>query len=375
MNTYADETGIARILHRRAVAASRGRALVRVAAGLCLVVAVSACQTVPEPPDVPDPPTEWPGPAPEEEPEEAPPPINQALEEMQAGRGAAATELLNEILAEHPGHRLAARLLEQIETPPEELLGEQYREVEVAAGESLSLIAERHLGDALLFFALARYNGIERPRDLEVGQMLRVPADSAMVEPEPEPVVQPPVARARELLAAGMDSAALDVLLDASRSEAGDRLVETAALGVADRELEGSDVAAAVTVLERADEYLGPLEPAHPVQRKLQEARMHMALALGDSARERGDLDAAWQYYSQARGMVPEFDLEISASAALAGHLREAFHEQALKAWRARDVDRAIELWERVREIDPGFAPAQVYLERARELRERLTDM
>ena len=61
---------------------------------------------------------------------------------------------------------------------------------------------------------------------------------------------------------------------------------------------------------------------------------------------------------------------------ALERELRERWtsdlHAEALRAWRQRDVDLSIRIWQHLLERVPDFEPAAVYLERALELRRRL---
>ena len=45
----------------------------------------------------------------------------------------------------------------------------------VQRGDSLSVIAQREIGDAMQFFALARYNDIPAPRRMSPGIVLKIP--------------------------------------------------------------------------------------------------------------------------------------------------------------------------------------------------------
>ena len=47
--------------------------------------------------------------------------------------------------------------------------------VELAKDESLSSIAKTYLADPLLFYALARYNGIALPGKVNAGQVIKIP--------------------------------------------------------------------------------------------------------------------------------------------------------------------------------------------------------
>lgn len=162
--------------------------------GLVTALALAAC-TTPAPPPSPAPaPASPPSATPEPPPPPPAPPAPttsvpaSAAQAQQAQRQAqAAVELLEQgheeqALAEiqhalqtDPANRLAQSLLRQVQTDPRELLGRESFSYRVQAGESLSRIAGRFLNDVHLFYALARYNDIKVPRQLQEGQLIRVP--------------------------------------------------------------------------------------------------------------------------------------------------------------------------------------------------------
>lgn len=154
-------------------------------------------------PDIPDPtPVETATPViavpePEPEPEPVVRELPGVIELLEYGRSEEAAAGLHAILAGNPDDRAARGLLDQIENDPRELLGESYLEHVVQSGDTLAGLARKHLGNPLLFFALARYNNISVPRSLNVGQVLKIPQppDSApepSVDDEPAGVVDNP---------------------------------------------------------------------------------------------------------------------------------------------------------------------------------------
>lgn len=77
---------------------------------------------------------------------------------------------------ESPEYRERARtMLRQIRTAPTRYFPSEYFHVALSRGQSLSSLAERYLGNALEFYALARYNAIRTPADVAVGQQIRIP--------------------------------------------------------------------------------------------------------------------------------------------------------------------------------------------------------
>jgi LysM repeat protein len=87
----------------------------------------------------------------------------------------------------------ARRLLDQINGDPRELLRGEARSYTVRQGETMSVLAERFQGDALLFYALARFNGLDAPNQVAEGQTLSIPRRpglriaSAEIPPPPPP--------------------------------------------------------------------------------------------------------------------------------------------------------------------------------------------
>ena len=115
-----------------------------------------------------------------------------AIELLGQGRTEEGRAAINVALAKSPSDRTALFLLKQIESDPVALLGEASQPYVVAAGDTISTLADRFLGNPLLFVALSRYNGLAAPNRLEVGRILRVPTrieapDAALVAGAPAP--------------------------------------------------------------------------------------------------------------------------------------------------------------------------------------------
>ncbi len=100
---------------------------------------------------------------------------NRVLQLLQEGEEMDAHALVLDRLDEAPDDERALDLREQIEEPPEEVLGADYFIHEVETGESLAMLADRYLGEPDRFYILARYNDIDVPRRLAVGAELRIP--------------------------------------------------------------------------------------------------------------------------------------------------------------------------------------------------------
>jgi hypothetical protein len=119
--------------------------------------------------------------------------LSAAMGLLYKGDAVGARKLLVRTLKRRPGDPTATSLVRQIDTAPETLLGGESFAYTTRPNDSLSLLAERFLGDPVLFYALARYNHIDTPGALEPGRTLRIPGHE---RPE-TPRVQRPVAEPR----------------------------------------------------------------------------------------------------------------------------------------------------------------------------------
>ncbi|RLA45395.1 MAG: hypothetical protein DRR06_07450 [Gammaproteobacteria bacterium] len=101
--------------------------------------------------------------------------LHKAIQLLGLGSESQAEAELQAYLSNVPDSKIARDLLRQINTPLNELYPQEFVEIALENGQSLSTIAQLYLGDALQFYALARYNEIEQPDKTVVGQVVRVP--------------------------------------------------------------------------------------------------------------------------------------------------------------------------------------------------------
>jgi len=120
--------------------------------------------------------------------------LRQAIDLLQDGRLQQGRAGLVSYLERNPTNRTARSLLRQIDTDPKALLGEEHTLYTVQLGETLGELADRFLGDPISFLALARYNDIQKPRTLLVGQTLKIPVirgrGAEPAAPAEEPAVE-----------------------------------------------------------------------------------------------------------------------------------------------------------------------------------------
>jgi LysM repeat protein len=104
-----------------------------------------------------------------------------AIELLESGNEDQASAELQRALQNDPNNKLAQSLLKQIQNDPVATLGRESFPYRVQPGESLSKIAQRFLGDVHLFYVLARYNDLRVPKQLQSGQMIKVPGKAPPV--------------------------------------------------------------------------------------------------------------------------------------------------------------------------------------------------
>lgn len=178
------------------------------------VVLLAACAQVRPPAATahPESPVAAPAPAPAPAPVAAPAPppvVPMSADEVRAalegarnlldqGQEDAALAELERVLRADPGNRPAQYLQRQIQEDPIALFGRESFSYVVKPGDTLAVIAQRQLGERDAFYGLARYNGIKVPRQLPLGQAIKLPGKprSALVAPAaaPAPAAPPPAA-------------------------------------------------------------------------------------------------------------------------------------------------------------------------------------
>ncbi len=122
--------------------------------------------------------------------------LRGVLADLNRGDAPAARRKLTQMLRRQPGDAVARQLLAQIDTDPRTLLGGESYSYTLRPGETLSTVAQRALGNPMLFYALARYNNIAVPSTVAPGQTIQVPgrrpAAATPARPDPRPQTRPP---------------------------------------------------------------------------------------------------------------------------------------------------------------------------------------
>lgn len=175
--------------------------------------------------------------------------VEAIAEHLNQGDVSAARKLIKSGLKRDPKNPSLALLRDSIARDPVELLGPQSFDYVVKPGDTLVGIAQRYLGNRLLTYQLARYNGIENPTTLTAGQTLRIPgirqapprrtatpapptpsAPSAPRAQPPKHAVAPPAARSNPAAARQLRTQGLAALNKGSATRAVQLLRRASAL-------------------------------------------------------------------------------------------------------------------------------------------------
>jgi tetratricopeptide (TPR) repeat protein len=297
---------------------------------LMLALLMSGCA---KPRPEPAPPVPAPGPEPQAAPTTPPPPLPprqpteaekaaaqnralQAAELLQDGKVTETRLELQRSLKLDPRNVLATTLMRQLDEDPTAILGKEFFLYKVMPGDTLSRIADRVLGDKYMFYAMARYNGITMPRQLQAGQVIKILGKPPKEVRKPaEPEIRRPAATEAQLPA-----------------NAGARTCDTAS--------QMYTTADQFRASGKTDKLLEYLDKAH------------------DSYRECARLAA------QSPDLLAKRDH-------LKRPLADAYYREAMKAYYNQQMDLAIHLFQRVLEVDPEHQLAADNLRRAKDLKEK----
>lgn len=117
--------------------------------------------------------------------------VRDAIADLNRGDARSARRRLTAVLRRQPGDGIARQLLAEIDSDPRQLLGTESYSYTMRPGETLSTVAERALGNPMLFYALARYNNIAVPASVVPGQIILVPGHRPASPPPPPRVSRP----------------------------------------------------------------------------------------------------------------------------------------------------------------------------------------
>ncbi len=286
----------------------------------------------------------------------------ELLEEGDADR--ARVELLA-YLERVPSSALAKDLLLQIDTDPEVFYPAKYREITLQPGQSLSNVAKEYLGSAFDFYALARYNDIDRPRRVVPGQVVRVPLT-------PEAIAVFAVSMSEDGAATASSGSEESAEMIAGDADVSDGLDTGLGEALDELEAEVEDVSDAVVGASATEAATETATEAKTMADEMLEADEALAIeaAPGAGGVNGGEDSSEEAIEDTADAMASE--METAAADPEPQIDLDALHREAINAYRSQDLDRAIGLWDQILAVDPGYESARLYRSQAEALKERL---
>ncbi|HEY4265809.1 MAG TPA: tetratricopeptide repeat protein [Micropepsaceae bacterium] len=293
-----------------------------------------------------------------------------AINQLQQGDSAHAAVELRAYLAEIPNSVPAKTLLSQIETPIDMLYPADNFTIQLGRDETLSSLAGLYLGDVLGFYGLARYNMIDNPSRLVIGQSIRIPrtpqtlAAQAMRGTLQQASATPPLAGAtanappratilrdpwptiRQAVAQGrFDDAIKEAETRKVRPDTAQAAVLAAAYAGNARALRMANAPQAGTQALRAGQLY--LENANRPEDALEPLRLAIAINPAD-----------------ARAQMLLTTAKTKAA--------DIHYRAGVAAFQKQDLDGAIAAWDKTLAIDPDHKNAQLNRAQAVELKQNL---
>ena len=281
---------------------------------------------------------------------------------LEEGKPDEARVQLDRALAQEPARSWTARrLLQQLDEDPEVLLGRDSFRYDLKRGESLSLLADRYLGDGLLFYALARYNGITVPGRVSAGRTLKIPTQRTD-EPENPPAAEPLSAQ----------SSAEDPSQNApSITATAESMTGRIHLTKAEKLAEGGDVGGARKHLGLARGFAesnGRLyADINAMETDLDRREAGFLLHQANAALATGDTARAHRLLSRSVELDPARGDAKARLAATTTRLVAEYHRNALGQLRVGHECSAMDFWRKILLMDPGNAVAESQQQRVQE--------
>ena len=316
--------------------------------------------------------------------------LSKAIAQLSTGNAGQAKAELEAYLSKVPYSKVANSLLTQINTPTRVYFPTEFVAITLTNGESLSTIAKQYLGDALQFYALAQYNNIENPGKTTIGQVIHVPLTN-----KAKAFIDFKINKGMDASSTEQDHQADSEFKDLSDSE-------SQAPGPAEESSEDEEIVILMGLeqmrflltqkqYQDAIEVYEQLDPSHSVNdndmRALIAAYRTRAIATTDS-----NPVLASTYYQQTGNLVANtgdsllalemFNLSMQLNSAnkaseqsythLKSELTDTYHRDASLAYRRQELEKAIELWQKLLTIDPEHVHAINYLIQAQRLKDKL---
>lgn len=301
--------------------------------------------------------------------------IQNAVTALQYGQEANAKLDLEAALRQEPENKTAKSLMSQIQADPVQYFGGQESfSYTVQSGDSLSTIARRFLDDPLKFHILAKFGGISDPSHLEPGQTIRIPGKKPPEVQATPSVEDLRVQQAKRFYDTAKYQDAIE-LLESGGVESGEArdLLVLSYIKYADELAQKANLLEAQNILEKAVS----IQPANDklkkqlklVERQREAARLYKT---GVDAVAAGDTPKALDAFNAVLKLDPTHEGAKRQIVSMKMDAVESMHKDAMTEYRKQNLDKAIDLWDRVLALEASHELAKLYRARAVELKTKL---
>jgi LysM repeat protein len=289
--------------------------------------------------------------------------LSQILKLLETGQASQAKTALETYRLKHPKQKLAQRLYRQITDNPESRYGKEYFIYSIKRGDTLGHLAQRYLGDSMEFYGLARYNNIQDPRNIRVGQTIKIP----LAHSKTAHILK----QSKALFNQSQWNEGFEHLLLIPSS---DPLYKQAQQQFVDGINRFYDSLTTADARQKAEPLLQQLLSRTTVHKKLikdllEKLQFEIKLEQSQTLFEAQRLEEAFEQLVQIK---PKNDSDIKRYQSLADELSEALHRDAVIRFRNQQLESAIQLWNKVLAISPNHQSAKQYRDRALKLNAQL---
>lgn len=322
--------------------------------------------------------------------------MSKSIQQLELGNADVASVELNEYLLSTPDSSRARQLLKQINTPANEFYPPEFFVVELAFGQSISTLAQHYLGNALEFYALAKYNGIENPSRINTGSKIKIPltANARSVREKDAQLAQKKQQdtelKAKPLTADAAESKA-ESEITAVEEKASDVVIAdvpespaTLKAKLAEANSAG-DFVQAVSLLKSLVSQSAEFDAstrvlasealvgrADMIKANQASGASQLYTQAADFMQQNGDDINAFDYFSLAYATDDSNSEAQQKMMELQQQIVSKYHREASIAFRQQRIEEAIKKWDIVLHVDPLNTDVSAYRSQAVELQQRL---
>ncbi len=308
--------------------------------------------------------------------------LSKAIALLSKGNAGQAKAELKAYLSKVPSSRMANSLLTQINTSVSDYFPTEFVAITLTNGESLSTIAKQYLGDALQFYALAQYNNIENPGKTTIGQVVHVPLTK-----KAKAFIDFKIDKGMDTSSTEQDHQAESEFQDQNDDVETDEKVEPVTIT-------GIELMRLLLTQKQYQDAIQVHEQLDSGHKLGDNDKQALIAAYRTRAIDTTDSNPvlASTYYQQAGNLVDSTgnslsalemfklsmhlnsDNQISESryTSLKSKITNAYHRDASLAYRRQELEKAIELWQKLLTVDPDHVHAINNLIQAQRLKDNL---